>query len=63
MTAIFFSDEKITVVFVLGGPGAGKGTQCTNPVRDYNFTHLCAGDLLRSEQERPDSEFVFYADK
>ncbi|KAH8601011.1 putative uridylate kinase [Bisporella sp. PMI_857] len=58
MTAIFFSDEKITVVFVLGGPGAGKGTQCANPVQDYNFTHLCAGDLLRSEQERPDSDRI-----
>ena len=22
-------------VFVLGGPGAGKGTQCANLVRDY----------------------------
>ena len=36
------------VVFVLGGPGAGKGTQCANIVRDYNFTHLSAGDLLRA---------------
>ena len=37
-----------TVVFVLGGPGAGKGTQCANLVRDYNFVHLSAGDLLRA---------------
>ena len=22
-------------IFVLGGPGAGKGTQCANLVRDY----------------------------
>jgi UMP-CMP kinase len=52
-----FSPQKVTVLFVLGGPGAGKGTQCANLVRDYNFTHLSAGDLLRAEQERPGSEF------
>lgn len=44
-------------MYVLGGPGAGKGTQCANLVRDYGFTHLSAGDLLRAEQDRPDSEF------
>lgn len=53
-----FSPEKVVVLFVLGGPGAGKGTQCANLVRDYNFTHLSAGDLLRAEQERPGSEYV-----
>jgi len=52
-----FSPTNVTVLFVLGGPGAGKGTQCANLVRDYNFTHLSAGDLLRAEQERPGSEF------
>ncbi|KAK3625895.1 bifunctional uridylate/adenylate kinase [Elasticomyces elasticus] len=45
------------VVFVLGGPGAGKGTQCANIVRDYGFQHLSAGDLLRAEQDREGSEF------
>ena len=37
------SDEKPTVMFVLGGPGAGKGTQCANLVK-VNFlfmTFLC----------------------
>jgi UMP-CMP kinase len=52
-----FSPSDVTVLFVLGGPGAGKGTQCANLVRDYKFTHLAAGDLLRAEQDRPDSEF------
>ena len=52
-----FSPEKTSVVFVLGGPGAGKGTQCANLVRDYGFTHLSAGDLLRAEQDREGSEF------
>lgn len=52
-----FSPSDVTVVFVLGGPGAGKGTQCANLVAKYNFTHLSAGDLLRAEQERPGSQF------
>ncbi|KAF4123575.1 UMP-CMP kinase [Geosmithia morbida] len=52
-----FSPEKVTVLFVLGGPGAGKGTQCAKLVKDYGFTHLSAGDLLRAEQERPGSQF------
>ncbi|KAI8591775.1 adenylate kinase-domain-containing protein [Geranomyces variabilis] len=37
------------IVFVLGGPGCGKGTQCARISRDYNYTHLSAGDLLRDE--------------
>ncbi|MCJ1227398.1 bifunctional uridylate/adenylate kinase [Toensbergia leucococca] len=52
-----FSPTAVSVIYVLGGPGAGKGTQCANLVRDYNFTHLSAGDLLRAEQDRPDSQF------
>lgn len=52
-----FSSSDVTVLFVLGGPGAGKGTQCANLVRDYSFTHLSAGDLLRAEQDREGSEF------
>jgi UMP-CMP kinase len=39
------------VVFVLGGPGAGKGTQCANIVRDFGFAHLSAGDLLRAHMK------------
>ncbi|EKG14756.1 Adenylate kinase [Macrophomina phaseolina MS6] len=52
-----FDPNEITVIFVLGGPGAGKGTQCSNLTRDYTFKHLSAGDLLREEQERAGSEF------
>jgi UMP-CMP kinase len=52
-----FSPKNVTVLFVLGGPGAGKGTQCANLVRDHHFTHLSAGDLLRAEQTREGSEF------
>lgn len=52
-----FSSTEVTVVFLLGGPGSGKGTQSTNLVRDYAFTHLSAGDLLRAEQNRPGSQY------
>ena len=38
-----------TIVFVLGGPGAGKSTQCANIVKEFGFTHLSTGDLLRAE--------------
>lgn len=51
------STDQALVIFVLGGPGSGKGTQCTNIVRDYGFKHLSAGDLLREEQDREGSEF------
>ncbi|KAI0693892.1 UMP-CMP kinase [Cytidiella melzeri] len=51
-----FDSSKVTVLFVLGGPGAGKGTQCANLVKDFGFCHLSAGDLLRAEQNRPGSE-------
>ena len=43
--------KKPQVVFVLGGPGAGKGTQCANIVKEYGWVHLSAGDLLRAERE------------
>lgn len=42
---------RCQIVFVLGGPGAGKGTQCELLVENYSeWTHLSAGDLLRAER-------------
>jgi len=38
------------VVFVLGPPGAGKGTQCSKISERYGYIHLSAGDLLRAER-------------
>lgn len=55
--ATVFDASKVTVLFVLGGPGAGKGTQCANLVKDFDFCHLSAGDLLRAEQNREGSEY------
>ena len=50
MSTAEYDPSKVVVVFVLGGPGAGKGTHCANLVRDFGFVHLSAGDLLRAEQ-------------
>ena len=36
-------EEKPNVVFVLGAPGSGKGTQCQNIVDEYGYVHLSAG--------------------
>jgi UMP-CMP kinase len=53
-----FSPEEVAVIFVLGGPGAGKGTQCTEiTTKMPDFVHLSAGDLLREERSRSDSKF------
>ncbi|RCK60448.1 Uridylate kinase [Candida viswanathii] len=52
-----FADGKVSVIFVLGGPGSGKGTQSDKLVKDKGFVHLSAGDLLRAEQKRPGSKY------
>nr|XP_032530108.1 adenylate kinase isoenzyme 1 isoform X1 [Danaus plexippus plexippus] len=41
--------NKTPIVWVLGGPGSGKGTQCEKIIAKYGFTHLSTGDLLRAE--------------
>lgn len=45
------------VVFVLGGPGAGKGTQCSLIKEKYPAAHLSVGELLRNEQTKEDSPY------
>lgn len=38
------------VMFVMGGPGSGRGTQCKKLVERYpDFVHLSMGDILRAE--------------
>jgi len=48
---------KPNVIFVLGGPGAGKGTQCAKIVEQFGHVHLSAGDLLRAERASPGSQY------
>ena len=42
---------KPNIVFVLGGPGAGKGTMCELAESQLGWTHLSTGELLRAERE------------
>lgn len=42
-------DANVPIIWVLGGPGCGKGTQCEKIVAKYNFSHFSTGDLLREE--------------
>eukprot|EP00835_Amoeboradix_gromovi_P002465 NODE_140_length_17926_cov_0.139620.p11 type:complete len:194 gc:universal NODE_140_length_17926_cov_0.139620:4473-5054(+) len=39
---------KTKILFILGGPGSGKGTQSDMLKKHFNAQHLSAGDLLRS---------------
>jgi len=36
-------------IWVIGGPGCGKGTQCDLMIKKYGFLHISSGDLLRAE--------------
>eukprot|EP00656_Telonema_subtile_P007348 TRINITY_DN1344_c0_g1_i1.p1 TRINITY_DN1344_c0_g1~~TRINITY_DN1344_c0_g1_i1.p1 ORF type:complete len:240 (+),score=65.51 TRINITY_DN1344_c0_g1_i1:64-783(+) len=47
---VMAASDKPVAFFVLGGPGAGKGTQCGKMVEHFGFKHLSAGDLLRAER-------------
>ena len=42
---------KPNVVFVLGGPGTGKGTMCELAETQLGWTHLSTGELLRAERQ------------
>ncbi|KAL1771973.1 adenylate kinase isoenzyme 5 isoform X1 [Sigmodon hispidus] len=41
--------RKCKIIFLMGGPGSGKGTQCEKLADKYGFTHLSTGELLRQE--------------
>ncbi|XP_063990531.1 adenylate kinase isoenzyme 1-like isoform X2 [Diachasmimorpha longicaudata] len=45
--------STLPIIFVLGGPGAGKGTQCERLARKYDYIHISSGELLRVEAARP----------
>jgi len=34
-------------VILLGAPGAGKGTQANNIIKDFNIPHISTGDIFR----------------
>ncbi|XP_007885453.2 adenylate kinase isoenzyme 5 [Callorhinchus milii] len=41
--------KKAKIIFIVGGPGSGKRTQCERIAAKYGFTHLSTGDILRNE--------------
>ena len=49
--------QEVSIVFVLGGPGAGKGTQCARPAQQFHIRHLSIGDVLRAERDRPGAQY------
>ena len=37
----------LNIIFVIGGPGSGKGSQCAKIALEKGLIHLSTGDLLR----------------
>eukprot|EP00930_Biecheleria_cincta_P033646 TRINITY_DN23307_c0_g1_i1.p1 TRINITY_DN23307_c0_g1~~TRINITY_DN23307_c0_g1_i1.p1 ORF type:complete len:393 (-),score=81.60 TRINITY_DN23307_c0_g1_i1:184-1362(-) len=51
------NEDVPRVLFVLGGPGAGKGTQCEKILNEFpEWAHISAGDCLRAERQNPKSK-------
>jgi len=44
------------IIFVLGGPASGKGTQCEKIVQEFGFSHISTGDLMRQEVSKGTKE-------
>jgi dephospho-CoA kinase len=40
------------IIFVLGGPACGKGTQCERLVEEFGYCHISTGDLMRTYVEK-----------
>ncbi|XP_044941577.1 adenylate kinase isoenzyme 1-like isoform X4 [Mustela lutreola] len=40
------------IIFMMGGPACGKGTQCKNMATKYGLCHVGLGQLLRQEAQR-----------
>ena len=49
-------------LFCLGGPGAGKGTQCARLEHEFGWAHVSAGELLRAARAGGSEESRVIAD-
>ncbi|KAH8593812.1 P-loop containing nucleoside triphosphate hydrolase protein [Bisporella sp. PMI_857] len=49
--------SELTIIFVTGGPGVGKDTQCSRLAKALSFYHVPTGDLLRKEVKRTGSRY------
>jgi adenylate kinase family enzyme len=38
----------------------GKGTQCVRIAKEFDFHHICVGDLLRDEAKSPTSPYKYF---
>jgi UMP-CMP kinase len=50
-------------IFVMGGPGVGKGTQCELAAQKFGFKHVSVGELLRRERSLPGSLYGDFIEK
>ena len=50
-------EGKPNIIFVIGGPGCGKGTQCKRIVKNFGYVSFSSGDLLRKYVEEKKEGF------
>ncbi|CZS92375.1 uncharacterized protein RAG0_02787 [Rhynchosporium agropyri] len=50
--------SRLTIIFVIGGPGVGKDTQCNKLANEFKFCHIPTGELLRNEVTRSGSRYA-----
>ncbi|KAG1951036.1 adenylate kinase isoenzyme [Pimephales promelas] len=43
------SKPRPHIIFIIGGPGSGKGTQTTKIAHRYDFEHVSVGEILRNQ--------------
>jgi len=42
-------DLDAKILYLSGGPGCGKGTQCEKLENNFKYQHFSIGDLMRAE--------------
>merc|ERR1712013_486666 len=54
----FNGGRDLEIIFILGGPGSGKGTQCKNIIEKYGFEQISTGDLCRAAMKDTASKYA-----